>query len=41
MQMTLRLICLASVINGGIKNKVLESLKREVLQVFSTFHYNT
>lgn len=31
--MILRLLCLASVVNGGIKNKVLENLKREILQV--------
>lgn len=29
----LRLMCLASLTTGGIKTKVLENLKREVLQV--------
>ena len=29
----IRLLCLASVIVGGVKTKALESLKREILQV--------
>lgn len=33
MQTVVRLLCLASVINGGIKAKNLENIKREVLQV--------
>lgn len=33
MQMVLRLLCLASIVNGGIKAKTLENIKREVLQV--------
>lgn len=33
MQTALRLICLACITGGGIKNKALENLKREVLQV--------
>lgn len=33
MQIVVRLLCLASIINGGIKTKALESLKREILQV--------
>ncbi|EJD03752.1 Sec1-like protein [Fomitiporia mediterranea MF3/22] len=33
-QMVLRLLCLASIVNGGIKNKVLENLKREILQAY-------
>ncbi|KZT08568.1 Sec1-like protein [Laetiporus sulphureus 93-53] len=34
MQMVVRLLCLASIINGGIKAKTLENLKREVLQAY-------
>jgi len=33
MQLVLRLLCLASIVTGGIKTKTLESLKREILQV--------
>lgn len=33
MQMVVRLVCLASIITGGIKSKTLEHLKREILQV--------
>jgi len=33
MQLVLRLLCLASIITGGIKTKTLETLKREILQV--------
>ena len=32
-QIVLRLMCLASLLNGGIKGKTLENLKREFLQV--------
>ena len=32
-QLVLRLMCLASIVNGGIKIKTLEHLKREFLQV--------
>ena len=31
MQVVLRLLCLASIITGGIKAKTLENIKREVL----------
>jgi len=34
MQSILRLLCLASIINGGIKTKVLENIKRDVLQAY-------
>ena len=33
MQTVLRLLCLASLITGGIKAKTLENIKRELLQV--------
>lgn len=33
MQIVLRLLCLASIIAGGIKTKTLENIKRELLQV--------
>jgi hypothetical protein len=33
LSVTLRLICLASITQGGIKQKILDNLKREVLQV--------
>lgn len=33
MQTVVRLLCLASITAGGIKTKVLESAKREILQV--------
>ena len=33
LRVVLRLMCLASLTAGGIKTKVLENLKREVLQV--------
>ena len=33
MQTVLRLLCLASILTGGIKVKTLENLKREILQV--------
>lgn len=36
LQIVLRLLCLASIITGGIKAKVLENLKREILQVGAT-----
>lgn len=32
-QIVLRLLCLANLTTGGIKTKVLENLKREILQV--------
>lgn len=35
MQTIVRLLCLASVTNGGIKAKSLDSVKRELLQVIS------
>ena len=34
MQVVLRLLCLASIITGGIKAKTLENIKREVLQAY-------
>lgn len=34
MQLVLRLLCLASIITGGIKTKTLETLKREILQSY-------
>ncbi|KAF7791610.1 hypothetical protein EIP86_002627 [Pleurotus ostreatoroseus] len=37
MQIVLRLLCLASIITGGIKAKTLENIKREILQ---TYGYN-
>ena len=33
MQIVLRLLCLASIVTGGIKAKTLENIKREILQV--------
>ncbi len=33
LQVVLRLLCLASIITGGIKAKTLENIKREILQV--------
>lgn len=33
MQMVVRLLCLTSIISGGIRSKTLEALKREILQV--------
>lgn len=38
LSVVLRLICLASITQGGIKQKILDNLKREVLQV-RTPHY--
>lgn len=35
LQVVLRLLCVASLVAGGIKAKVLDNLKREVLQVRS------
>ena len=32
MQIVLRLLCLASIVSGGIKAKTLENIKREILQ---------
>ncbi|KAG8976540.1 hypothetical protein FRB90_009111, partial [Tulasnella sp. 427] len=37
LQLVLRLLCLASLTNGGIKAKTLENIKREILQ---TYGYN-
>ncbi|KAI0756292.1 Sec1-like protein [Daedaleopsis nitida] len=37
MRMVVRLLCLASIVLGGIKSKSLENLKREILQ---TYGYN-
>lgn len=33
MHTVVRLLCLASIVLGGVKSKSLESLKREILQV--------
>ena len=33
MQIVIRLLCLASIVAGGIKGKILENIKKEVLQV--------
>ena len=33
MHIVLRLLCLASIVTGGIRTKTLEALKREILQV--------
>ena len=35
LSMVIRLLCLATIVNGGIKTKTLESIKREILQVRS------
>jgi vacuolar protein sorting-associated protein 33A len=34
MQIVVRLLCLASLTAGGVKLKALESIKREILQVW-------
>ena len=34
----IRLLCLATIVNGGIKTKTLEGIKREILQVPLAFH---
>ncbi|KAL0582013.1 Vacuolar protein-sorting-associated protein 33 [Marasmius crinis-equi] len=34
METVVRLVCLASIVMGGIKTKVLESIKREILQAY-------
>jgi len=34
MQTVLRLLCLASIVTGGIKTKTLENIKREILQAY-------
>ena len=39
MHIVLRLLCLASIITGGIKAKTLENIKREVLQVSLALGY--
>lgn len=36
-RVVLRLMCLASLTAGGIKTKILENLKREVLQVMTSY----
>jgi hypothetical protein len=33
LQLVLRLLCIASIVAGGIKAKMLDNLKREILQV--------
>lgn len=33
MRLVLRLLCLASIVLGGVKAKSLENIKREILQV--------
>lgn len=38
MQVVLRLLCLASILGGGIKAKALENLKREFLQAYGYEH---
>jgi len=40
-QLVLRLLCLASLTSGGIKAKVLEGLKREILQTYGYSHLPT
>lgn len=35
----IRLLCLATIVNGGIKTKTLEGIKREILQVPLAFHF--
>ncbi|KAI0347981.1 Sec1-like protein [Trametopsis cervina] len=38
MQVVIRLLCLASILTGGIKTKALENLKREILQAYGYNH---
>jgi hypothetical protein len=38
MQVVLRLLCLASILGGGIKAKALENIKREFLQAYGYHH---
>lgn len=38
MQTVLRLLCLASIVAGGVKAKALENLKREILQAYGYNH---
>jgi vacuolar protein sorting-associated protein 33A len=40
MQVVIRLLCLASITAGGIKGKILENIKKEVLQVGYSLPYN-
>jgi len=40
MQTVIRLLCLASLINGGIKVKTLDNIKREILQAYGYEHLN-
>lgn len=37
MRLVLRLLCLASIVLGGVKAKSLENIKREILQVSPRF----
>jgi vacuolar protein sorting-associated protein 33A len=39
MDAVIRLVCLASITAGGIKNKTLENIKREILQVMKTLAF--
>ena len=41
MQLVLRLLCLASIITGGIKAKTLENIKREILQASIQRHFES
>lgn len=40
MRTVVRLLCLASVVLGGIKAKPLENIKREILQVSSPLSFS-
>jgi len=40
MQVVIRLLCLASIIVGGIKGKLLENIKKEFLQVGQFLPYD-
>ena len=40
MQVVIRLLCLASIIAGGIKGKILENIKKEILQVGYSLAYD-
>jgi len=37
MHVVLRLLCIASIVAGGIKSKVLDNIKREFLQVGNAY----
>ena len=41
MQLVLRLLCLSSIITGGIKAKTLENIKREILQASIQRHFRS